>query len=156
MQLCHYDDVIMTMLASQITSLMVVYSIVYSGVNQKKTSNIRVTGLCAGNSPGTGEFPAQMASYAENVSIWWRHHGTFMKLFFWPLNGLSKQISPGTTVCVIISGVVKWKNYSISQEICTWFCCALLCCGYAIIHNEFTWSICPYSSGLLYWHWGNR
>ena len=32
----HYDDVIMTMLASQITSLTVVYSIVYSGVNQRK------------------------------------------------------------------------------------------------------------------------
>ena len=41
----------------------------------KKTSKLRVTGHCAGNSPGTGEFPAQMASYAENVSIWWRHHG---------------------------------------------------------------------------------
>ena len=41
----------------------------------KKTSKLRVTGLCAGNSPGTGEFPAQMASYAENFSIWWRHHG---------------------------------------------------------------------------------
>ena len=40
----------------------------------KKTSKLRVTGLCAGNSPGTGEFPAQIASYAENVSIWWRHH----------------------------------------------------------------------------------
>ena len=40
----------------------------------KKTSKLRVTDLCAGNSPGTGEFPAQMASYAENVSIWWRHH----------------------------------------------------------------------------------
>ena len=40
----------------------------------KKTSKLRVTGLCAGNSPGTGEFPAQMASYAENVPIWWRHH----------------------------------------------------------------------------------
>ena len=39
----------------------------------KKTSKLRVTGLCSGNSPGTGEFPAQMASYAENVSIWWRH-----------------------------------------------------------------------------------
>ena len=38
----------------------------------KKTSKLRVTGLCAGNSSGTGEFPAQMASYAENVSIWWR------------------------------------------------------------------------------------
>ena len=40
----------------------------------KKTSKLRVTGLCARNSPGTGKFPAQMASNAENVSIWWRHH----------------------------------------------------------------------------------
>ena len=40
----------------------------------KKTSKLRVTGLCAGNSPVTGEFPAQMSSNAENVSIWWRHH----------------------------------------------------------------------------------
>ena len=49
----------------------------------KKTSKLRVTGLCAGNSPGTGEFSAQMASYAENVSIWWRHHGIFC-LLWWP------------------------------------------------------------------------
>ena len=40
----------------------------------KKTSKLRVTGLCAGNSPGTGELPAQMASNEEDVSIWWRHH----------------------------------------------------------------------------------
>ena len=40
----------------------------------KKISKLRVTGLCAGNLPGTGEFPAQMASNAENVSISWRHH----------------------------------------------------------------------------------
>ena len=40
----------------------------------KKTPKLRVTGLCAGNSPETGKFPAQMASNAENVSIWWRHH----------------------------------------------------------------------------------
>ena len=39
-----------------------------------KTSKLRVAGLCAGNSPGTGESLAQMASNAENVSIWWRHH----------------------------------------------------------------------------------
>ena len=41
----------------------------------KKTSKLRVTGLCEGNSPVTGEFPAQRASNAEKVSIWWRHHG---------------------------------------------------------------------------------
>ena len=44
------------------------------GRRSKKTSKLRVTCLCAGKSPGTGEFPAQMASNAENVSIWWRHH----------------------------------------------------------------------------------
>ena len=40
----------------------------------KKTSKVRVTGLCEGNSRVTGEFPAQRASHAENVSIWCRHH----------------------------------------------------------------------------------
>ena len=34
-----------------------------------KTSKLRVTGLCEGNSLVTGEFPAQMASNAENISI---------------------------------------------------------------------------------------
>ena len=33
---CHYDDVTMTTMASQITSLTVVYSIVYSDANQRK------------------------------------------------------------------------------------------------------------------------
>ena len=40
----------------------------------KKTSKFRVTGICVGNSPGTGEFPAQVASNAKKISIWWRHH----------------------------------------------------------------------------------
>ena len=40
----------------------------------KKTSQLRFTGLCVGNSPVASEFPTQMASNAENVSIWWRHH----------------------------------------------------------------------------------
>ena len=44
------------------------------GRRSKKTSKLRVTGLGARNSPGTSEFPAQMASNAENISIWWRHH----------------------------------------------------------------------------------
>ena len=61
----------------------------------------------------------------------------------------------GYTVCVSTLDH-HWLTYSISQEICTRSCCALLCCGYAIVHNEFTWSIYPYSSELLCWHWGNR
>ena len=42
--------------------------------SSKKTSKLRVTGHCAGNSPVTGEFPVQRASNAVNLSIWWRHH----------------------------------------------------------------------------------
>ena len=40
----------------------------------KKTSKLRVTGLCVGDSLVTGEFPAPRASNAEKVSIWWRHY----------------------------------------------------------------------------------
>ena len=57
----------------------------------KKTSKLRVTGLCVGNSPGTGEFPAQMASNAENVSIWWRHHDTYQHI---------KTSWTGNTFCI--------------------------------------------------------
>ena len=64
-------------MASQINSPTSVYSTVYFFF--KKASKLRVTGLCAGILPGTVEFPAQMASNAENVSIWWRHHG-FVKI----------------------------------------------------------------------------
>ena len=48
----------------------------------KETLKLRVTGYCAGNSTGTGEFPAQMASIAENVSIWWRHHGKYKEYVY--------------------------------------------------------------------------
>ena len=41
----------------------------------KKTSKLRVTAWPLWrNSLATGEFPAQRARNAENVSIWWRHH----------------------------------------------------------------------------------
>ena len=62
----------------------------------KKTSKFRVNGLCAGNSPGTGEFPAQMASYAENVSIWWRHHGLFSLC-----NNCSKE-----SICIYVNVMI--------------------------------------------------
>ena len=70
----YYSDIIMGTMAPQITSLTIVYSTILFGRRSKETSKLRVAGLCAGNSPVTGEFPAQMASNAENVSIWWHHH----------------------------------------------------------------------------------
>ena len=63
----------MDAIASQITSLTIVYSTIYSDADQRKHQSFASL-ASAGNSPGTVEFPAQMASDAENVSIWWRHH----------------------------------------------------------------------------------
>ena len=71
----HYNNALMSAMASQITNLTIVYLTVYSRRRSKKKSKLHVTGRCEGNSPVTGEFPAQRASNAENVSIWWRHHG---------------------------------------------------------------------------------
>ena len=59
-------------MASQITSLMIVYSTVFFQARIKENIKVlRHWPLCG---ELTGEFPAQMASNAENVSIWWRHH----------------------------------------------------------------------------------
>ena len=46
----------------------------FFGRRSKKTPKLRDTGFCAGKSPMAGEFLAQMCSYAENVSIWWRKY----------------------------------------------------------------------------------
>ena len=62
-------DVITGTMASQITSLAIVYSTIYSGADQRNMK-LRVTGLFAGNS--------QMTSNAENVSIWWRHRLSYV------------------------------------------------------------------------------
>ena len=64
----------MSTMASQITSLMTVYSAVYSGTDQRKHQSSASLGLCEANSPVTGEFQTERASNAENVSIWWRHN----------------------------------------------------------------------------------
>ena len=61
----------------------------------KKTSKLRVTGLCEGNSPVIGEFPTQRTSHAENVSIWWRHHGSENVSIWWRHHG--SYVSPNAS-----------------------------------------------------------
>ena len=72
----------------------------------KKTPKLRVTSLCAGNSPGTGEFPAQMASNAENVSIWWRHHVMTASLC------LLSIISIATVTSLVLRQLHDYRNAS--------------------------------------------
>ena len=72
--LTHHNDVIMSAMVFQIIGVSIAYSTVCPGADQRKHQN-PVTGVCEGNSPLTGKFPAQRASNAKNVSIWWHHHG---------------------------------------------------------------------------------
>ena len=63
----------MSAMASQVTSLTIVYPSVYPGADQRKQQSsalmafVCVWGGGGGDSPGTGEFPAQRASNAGNV-----------------------------------------------------------------------------------------
>ena len=68
----HYNDVIMNSLASKNHQHRGCLPNRLFTHRWKKTPKPRVTGLCVGNSPVTGGFPAQRASNVENVSIWWR------------------------------------------------------------------------------------
>ena len=69
----HYGDV--TMGRWRLKSLASwLFTQLFIQAQTKKTSKIRVTDLCVGNSPVTDVFSAQMASNTEYLSIWWRHH----------------------------------------------------------------------------------
>ena len=73
-QHCHYTDVIMSAMSSQITSPTSVYSTVYSGVDQRKHQSSASLAFVRGIHRWPVNSPHKKASNAENVSIWWRHH----------------------------------------------------------------------------------
>ena len=60
----------MDAIASQITRLTIVYPTVYSDADQRKQHSSASLAFVR----WIHRFPAQMASNAENVSIWWRQH----------------------------------------------------------------------------------
>ena len=82
----HYSDVIMSMVglvASQITGVWIVCSIVCLGADKK--SKLRVTGVCEGYPTVTSDSPSHRASNAENVSIW-GHHALLLVLLYCYIN----------------------------------------------------------------------
>ena len=109
-QTYHYDDVIMGTSASQITSFAIVYSIVYSRADQRKHQTPRHWPLC-------GEFPAQMASNAENVSIWWRHHVIQVKNSIWLMPiAVGKKYVTGTIFCFLLPPTSVLSVFSVTTK----------------------------------------
>ena len=91
----HYIDVIMTTMASQMTSLTVVYSTVYSGADQEKHQSSAPLAFVWGIHRDRWLPRTQMVSYAENVSISWRQHVS-MK------DGPCGLFASSTSCCIIL------------------------------------------------------
>ena len=109
----------------------------------KKTPKLRVTGLCAGNSPEAGEFPAQMSSNAENVSIWWRHHAVHSRhaCFFRRIDCGVGSILPTVLDCLLLTELLR-RHY----RLWLWpssFYIAIYCLAdqYVRQDNKFRWLI---------------
>ena len=94
----------------QIWTLLVCLNIIISYCQSKKKYKLPhgtllcVTGLCAANSPLTGELPAQRASNAGNVSIWW-HYQT--------KKNRSREIMASTPL------TVKWQHFRYERPVWT-------------------------------------
>ena len=83
----------------------------------------------AGNSPVNVEFPAQRTRNAENVSIWWRHHG--IQFISWvmfccdlPCFGYALSgIMPGIYPCIFRAiNLIVWRwNFAIGNNISKMF-----------------------------------
>ena len=78
-----------------------------------KTSKLHVTGLCEGNWPMTGEFPAQRASHVENISIWWRHRDVWCIFYLSPcsaiLYGIGQCYNGTCSYCVLMIKVTPMQ-----------------------------------------------
>ena len=104
----HYSDVIMGRWRLKSPASRLFTRTFIQAQIKENTKAPRHWPLC-GNSQVTGEFPAQMSSNAENVSIWWRHHDNYFAIvgnhtdiaLFWIL-----------TVKIWVSSVNKlaWKE----------------------------------------------
>ena len=105
----------------------------------KKTSKLRVTGLCAGNSPVAGEFPAQMANNAENVSIWWRNHVLPRRCMKSPI--------PTTLETDILYWLWLWLLGSVKINYHTYFTHSFICPD----NSPQTLGICTISFFLAQW-----
>ena len=111
------------------------------GRRSKKWSKLRVTGLCEGNSPVTGEFPSQRAGNAENVhlvtSSWKENMGILHKLIFsysciftiiWKTVMLA-QVQFYQSFCEVLSNDSRWValKAKLLGVLFNVLCCDFLC-----------------------------
>ena len=115
----HYNDVIMNALASQITSLTIVYSPAYLDADQRKHKAPRHWPLCGeftGNSPHKRPVTRKMFPFDDVIMVWtgtsWRHrwHQLFTKVL-WPHNW--------NLMIILFALIFFYSNDPIKAQFCT-------------------------------------
>ena len=128
----HYDDVTMSLMASQITSLTIVYSAVYSGADQTKNQSSAslafVRGIHRGpvNSPHKRPVTRKMFPFDDVIMYWHSHNSSHITCMFY--DHIEGEFS-----------IFHWRqrgNYSI------WF---------IFTHMHITNAITPCSKKVLLW-----
>ena len=114
-------NVIMGTMASQITSLTIVYSTVYSGADQRKYQGSASLAFV------TGESPHKWPVTRKNNSIWWCHHGrgcllinssTNIAAYVWNrkhVNVICRSTTRTAPVNILFRG--KWPMYSRKEGV---------------------------------------
>ena len=108
-------------MASQITGLTIVYSTVYSGTDQRKHQSSASLAFVRGIHRWPVNYPQKMASNAENVFIWWRHHVTSHQpwrqrsksIYGIPLRNGRIDIMPSNAERIICGGIMTRKIHMV-------------------------------------------
>ena len=134
---CHYDDVIMSTIASQITSLTIVYSTVYSDADQRKhqssASLAFVWGIHRGpvNSPHKWPVTRKMFPF-EDVIMW-----CWIEDMSQSADSREKSIHAGI--------VSLFMNYAIPRK-------QLFSINFLSIYKLCTSDFCFQQHTYIYWH----
>ena len=117
----HYSDVIMSAMASLLTCISIVCSIVCLGADQGKHQSSASLAFVRGSHRWPVQSPHPRASNAENITIWWHHHGPcchksptvqlLIKCLFNPTT--NKQ--PKLRIAGLFRGIHRWPVDSTNK-----------------------------------------
>ena len=105
----HHSDVVMGAMASQITGVSIVYSIVCSDADQRKHQSPASLAFVRGIHRWPVNSPHRAPATRKKVSIWWYQHGWAVSFFFtanlphmWRITASDKQTFPRKSECLFI------------------------------------------------------
>ena len=127
--------VIMGAVASQINGVSIVCSTVCSNADQRRQQSSASLAFVRGIhrwpviSPVTSEFSGRNASYAENVSIWWRHHAITIRPL---ITDTHMRICPALMISMPID-VLALCNLWLSEGIILTTGFFVFCCTFSLL-----------------------